>query len=259
MLVVHIPCDTNTNQYVNYCFAAMERLATTGEQLVLRPHLINTDKQARYQPALNHVLAIAEALAEAAKQPDAWHVVCDSDTVVVCKGWDRVMKETLHRVSCLGTTYMRKGGRSTGSHVLQTFKDRPHGAWLALRPGEPWDRYVPHQEDIQNRLIETDEDVKIFGLSKGHYLLMDTCWDLPLFLHENKLTYATMENVDPLRSLKGLQPAHEEWWYDGKPFVVHQGKSRKNAFRQTEYSKSFYARCDELIKLAEQDTAPVVG
>jgi len=248
---VHIPWDKMSHYYPQYAMDAMQRLATPGTELLLVKHQV---PRFGVVPSQNHSIALLQAFASIAEIPDAVHIVCDSDTVVVMPNWDRIVLHALESVDCIGTAYQRVGTYQTGAGKKQTYKGKPNIEWLAMKPGKPWHLFQPSKtpSDMAPVMVHTPEDEVMWGLPQGFEVLTDTCWNLPMFMRDQGLTSAVFENIEHLDfiALKGMH-VYEEWHHEGVPFIVHQGKSRKNFFRGTPFSKDFYERCDSLLKAAE--------
>jgi|SRR5579863_6194032 len=247
MIVVHIPCDGTTTSYAQYCFEAMQCTSTKGAELRLELH---TCPRHPKLAADNHCAAVREAFRSIEAEPEAVHVICDSDTVTVLQDWDVIISNAFEQFDCIGTAYQRAGTQQTGFGRKQTYKGKPNVEWLALKPGRPWYLFDPANTVRPEPLVvTTKEDEALWGLPWGTQLLTDACWNFPLFLREQGLTSYALENVEPKRyiALVGFG-SYEEWHLDGVPFVVHQGKSRKNPFRSPGFSAEFYDRCDQLIK-----------
>src|SRR5579871_40442 len=249
MIVVHIPYGEGTGNYVQYCISAMKRLASKPDEVEEMLHICPRHPKT---PADNHCVAVGEAFRMTSVKPDAIHVICDSDTVVVMPHWDEVLKQQLQQWDCVGTAYQRVGTKQTGFGKKQTYKGKPNIEWLALAPHKPWHLFVPARTgQVEPIVTNTPELQELFGLpSNGYELLHDACWNFPLFLRDHQLTTLAWENVEAHVALDGCGGDYEEWHLpDGRPFVVHQGKSRKTPFRGTDRSRVFYDRCDVLTGL----------
>ena len=243
MIVVHVMHDEATSKYADYAEAAMKHLAAAPEQVTFERELLDSVyKSPSDSAARRHSLACQRAFAATERQPDAVHVISDSDCVVVRKGWDLDVARVLSEVDCFGTAYQDLYGRFVRSNNLQTYKKTPNVQWLALAPGKPWHLYSAGDKQlVENFSINTAKISDTFGLPLNYTLLTDTCWNIPVFLEEHGLSSLAMPNVHQPKLVSG---SYEEWWLDGEPFVVHQGKSRKNSFRCTQFSEDFYKACD---------------
>jgi hypothetical protein len=248
MIIIHIPFSDDTRPYADYCFDAMRRMATNPNEVVAAHHVV--DGPIRFA-ADNHSRAVGEAFRATAHHPDALHVICDSDTVVVMMDWDNITRQLLQTYDCVGTSYQRIGTAATGHGKKQTYKDKPNVEWLALGPNKPWHMFVPEQTNQFDKpvLVQTPEDETLWNLPRGYELLQDACWNLPLFLRDQGLTCWSFTNVEPRDyvALRGFTE-HEEWHLNGTPFVVHQGKSRKHRFRQTPFSRNFYNHVAGMVR-----------
>jgi hypothetical protein len=249
LIVVNALYDHDTEPYARYCFKAMQRMASTGARLKLRLHSCQGDPQ---WAADNHCAGIRESVKETAIEPAAVHIICDSDTVVVMPDWDLAVLTALETHDCIGTAYAPIGSMAAGCGRKQTYKDKPNVEWLALKPGKPWHRFDPARPGHGGHSIVVDspEAEVLWGMKLGYEVLTDTCWNFPMFLRDYGLTSQALPNIEHRQyvALQGMM-CYEEWHLDGVPFVVHQGKSRKNSFRGTAFSKSFYDRCDQLLQV----------
>jgi len=247
VIYVHIMQDPATFRYADYAQAAMTKLASQPDQLEFERVRVQPDSfyQGTANAARRHSLACELAFKATEHRPDAVHVICDSDTVVVKQGWDELVSRILDEIDCFGTAYQDIGCRFSRSQKLQTYKGKPNVQWLALKPGIPWSQYsVGNKQLVDNFTITSPEQSDTFGLPTDYQLLTDTCWNFPLFLYEHGLSSMALPNVN-VPKLVGR--SYEEWWYYDEVFVVHQGKSRKHEFRRTSFSDDFYRACDAAL------------
>jgi len=242
VIVVHVMYDETTTKYADYAEAAMRHLAFAPDLITFEREKLASPYENSDNAARRHSLACQRAFQSVEKDPGVVHVICDSDTVVVKRGWDLDLGRILLEVDCFGTAYQDIYGRFVREGKLQTYKKVPNVQWLALAPGKPWHQYrVGEKHLVDNFHITTAKLSDTFGLPLNYTLLTDTCWNFPVFLEEHGLSSMAMPNVAVPKLVTG---SYEEWWLDGEPFVVHQGKSRKNSFRCTKFSEDFYKACD---------------
>ena len=256
MIVVHIPCDTNTRSYAEYAFAAMQKLARDPTQLRLQYHDVVYKFFGVAGPSSAHGAAVREAFKSIAESPSETHIICDSDTVVIQSGWDVTIHRLLDDVDCLGSTYPILNEHSR----INAYQNKPTVTWLALKSGKPWHHFEP-QPPFRGALhIDDESDSRLWGLPVGQVLHCDTCWNFPVFLFEHQLTSLALKNIaSQPKALMGLKVAHDEWELpDGSSFVVHQGRSGGTRIREMNYSREFYERCDRLIQAgaAPESAAP---
>jgi len=90
----------------------------------------------------------------------------------------------------------------------------------------------------------------------GYHMFCDGAWQLPKFLHEQGLTNSAMvqlkadslgcEIIKDLRNRSALC-CHEEYHFQGQPFVLHQRSSRKHTFRGQKFSSDFYDAIEKYV------------
>lgn len=178
------------------------------------------------------------------------HIIVDSDTVVLAKGWDDYVRHELidNGTGTFGATYEDIGGFTSGVGDVQTYKGVPNVVWMALSPLHRWQdlRALPAKE---SNLKITDEGMsKIYGLPTGNHVLRDVAWQIPEYLASRSISYIGWKQLKPSNDasvvLKGLSDYHEEYHVGDVPFVVHHRGSMKYAYRSDSISVDFYRAVD---------------
>jgi hypothetical protein len=264
---VHFATENNTIDYTRYAIQKLQNLADKPEQVNTTVHVLeqslsridlNAMKQVKtivvperadkLRGSFGHAMAINHMLKMTGD--GSIHVVMDSDSVTLARGWDTYVNETFKKknIGCIGTRYEDVGGFSSGISKFQTYKGVPNFIWIALNPEHDWSDFdaTPQKHIPVN--ITTEELSQIYGLPVGYQVLCDGAWKLPEYLHKHKFAYEGFRQIKPSSEesiiLRGLNDYHEEYHVNGKPFVVHQRGSSKHAFRQG-LSKGFYDAIDK--------------
>ena len=179
------------------------------------------------------------------------NVISDSDCVVLMKGWDTKLREIMLTSDVVGSTYEDLGGFSSGNSTTQTYKRVPNFSWCALSSNYDW-KFDTSLSKEKPLLIETQTQSETFNLPIGYSLFREPCWQFPVYLHERKIPYYSLEFVRPTSSkakavLTGEDYHTEYTLSDGTPYVAHQRGSMKHKFRVDHLSKTFYDACDKYI------------
>lgn len=187
------------------------------------------------------------------------HVIVDSDTVVMAKGWDDYLRIKVDEgVGLVGVTYEDTGGFSSGKNNAQTYKNIPNVVWMSMSPKHSWRNLAARPKKQEFLSVDTAEKSKIYNLPAGTQVLRDVAWQIPQYLHDNKITYEAWRQLKPSKDakvLKGLSDYHEEYHVDGRPFVVHHRGSSKHVYRGDRVSRSFYDAVDAWLR-QEADAKP---
>lgn len=176
----------------------------------------------------------AQAIFESmTKKSKAINIISDSDTLIVVKGWDEIIRSMLEKVDVIGTPYEDIGGWSSGDVKTQTYKKLPNLIWAAFKNNIAWNEIKIDSEVPKPMKIKSSQESQIYNVPQGYNLLKDTGWRLPLFLHSNNLSSDYFEYLHPTHPnslvLKSTNwDYHEEYHIAGIPFVVHQRGSRKH-------------------------------
>jgi hypothetical protein len=202
-----------------------------------------------------HSAGLASALAMSGQAID---IIADTDTVMLSRNWDQSVVECLETYGILGTCYEDIGGWSSGSGAVQTYKRKPNLTWCALSPRFDWSCLDPSPDKISNILINSLTLSALYNLPIGFELVRDVGWQVPIYLHDNKIPYAVFDQVKPTSErslvLKTGIDYHEEYHWRNTPFIGHQRGSHKHPFRGNDISKAFYNACDDHMMALELAT-----
>jgi len=202
-----------------------------------------------------HSLAIDAALA--AFDSNHINIISDTDVAVVAERWDEKVETVLieNEIDMFGTQLEKVGGFISGFSRIQQYKTKPSTTWLAFRPGVEVTGLSTCPNKESTLALDTLELADIFGLPLGFELFRDTGWRIPMFIHENMLSYKVLDLIKPTEDkskvLKNLNPYHDEFHLGDKPFLVHQRGSMTHLFRRDKLSKKFYYAVDEFLGMPE--------
>jgi len=277
---VHSQSDKGTIGYVTFMWESMRMLANHPEALKLSLHCIGPTATERlkelpqsrtyYVPNAERDKGMSGSTAHGACVEHAVqmtddgdiHIIVDSDTVVMAKGWDDYIRcELLDKhIGTVGTTYEDLGGFTSGGGNVQTYKGIPNVVWMALSPAHRWRdlRTMPAKGDDIH--VTNEGQAKVYGLPVGYHVLRDVAWQIPEYLASRGITYVGWKQLKPTKDakvLKGLSDYHEEYHVtvDDVPFVVHHRGSMRHVYRGDRISQSFYAAVDKwLLEEKERPT-----
>ncbi len=202
--------------------------------------------------SLGHALGIEAALQRS--EPGAVHVIADADTVIFARGWDSMIVEALaesRRYGILGAPYEDIGGFSSGVTPHQTYKRIPTMTWMAMSPHFDFRNLEARPDKGTAIELDTEELAQIYNLPVGFSVLKDVGWQLPGFIHRHGLPHLAFDLVSPesplAKPLAGVAPYHDEFHWEGRPFLAHQRGSMKHRFRIDPLSCDFYDACDRYL------------
>jgi len=267
---VHTQSDKSTVEYARFMWETMRKLATHPGSLRLSLHGIGPtacerlkdmpDCTAYYVPNADRDKGMSGSTAHGACIEHALlmtddgdiHIIVDSDTVVMAKGWDDYVRTQLldAKVGTVGTTYEDVGGFTSGGGNVQTYKGVPNVVWMALSPLHKWRdlRAMPAKDsDIH---VINEGQAKVYGLPVGYHVLRDVGWQIPEYLNSRGITYVGWKQLKPTKDaviLKGLSDYHEEYHVGEAPFIVHHRGSMRHAYRGDRISQNFYDAVDRWL------------
>lgn len=199
--------------------------------------------------SLGHALGIEAALQRC--ESSAIHVIADADTAIFARGWDSMIVEALsasRRYGILGVPYEDIGGFSSGITPLQTYKRIPTMTWMAMSPHFDFRTLEVRPDKGTVVELDTEELAQIYNLPVGFSVLKDVGWQIPSFIHRYGIRHLALDLVKPesplAKPLAGVAPYHDEFHWDGIPFLGHQRGSMKHRFRIDPLSCDFYDACD---------------
>lgn len=266
---VHTQSDKNTMDFVTFMWSTMRSLANHPELLQLSVHCMGptaTERLATLPAArtyripdvmagnalagsMGHGVCVEHALSMT--DDGDIHIIVDSDTVVLAKGWDDYVRLELfeRRVGTIGTTYEEVGGFTSGNGNLQTYKGVPNVVWMALSPLHRWRDLKALPKKDEEFVIKNPGMSKVYGLPVGYKLLRDVAWQIPEYLHNRGISHEGWRQRKPSKDaavLRGLYDYHEEYHVtaDNVPFVVHHRGSMRHPYRGDEISRAFYNAVD---------------
>lgn len=182
---------------------------------------------------------------------DAYDIMADCDTVIVAPQWDRVISRVLDNVGIIGASYEKIGGLTTGDIDCQTYKDLPMLTWAALSPRFDFRRFDASHRLLMRKRVRNARDSAVFNLPVGYKVLCDVGWKLAPFLARRRINSATLTWVTPLaedaRVLAGTDNYHQEYHFEGAPFLVHQRGSHKYRFKKDPMSARFYEATEDYL------------
>lgn len=267
LIHVHMPCEKATAPYARYAWETMRLLANSPDRLRLTIHSIGSTAGERLSDLPNSGYVVTRTLRAEKELAGSWghaccimhalssacdgdvHVICDSDTVVVARGWDDYLRRriVIDGMGFIGTTYEDVGGFSSGTSAVQTYKRAPTFTFAAFNPKHDW-RDLDVLPDKEKQIAITDERLsRLYGLPIGHSVFGEAGWQVPQFVSDNGILCDGWEHVKPTGKavvLEGLADYNEEFHAQGTPFVVHQRGSLRHVFREDKMSRRFYDTCD---------------
>lgn len=273
---VHTQSDKSTIGYAIFMWETMRELANSPDALKLSIHCIGPTAMERlqdlpqskmyYVPNVDREKGMSGSTAHGACIEHALrftddgdiHLLVDSDTVVLAKGWDDYVRLTLlvRGLGMIGTAVEDIGGFTSGRGTVQMAKNLPTVAWCALSPLHSWRDLKAMPRKTQHISIANEALSKIYNLPVGYEVLCDVAWQIPEYLHTHKITSQAWKQLKPTKDaivLKGLSDYHEEYHVpgpEGCPFVVHQRGSMRHAYRNDRISQGFYNAVD--VYLAQE-------
>lgn len=283
---IHSSTDKSTLGYLQFMWDTMRRLANHPNKLSLTVHClgpsatdralellagdvrtINVGRPSWMKPdeplagSSGHAACVESALA--LTNDGSIHVIADSDTVMLAKGWDDYVRLRLlvDGIGLLGVTYEDIGGFSSGASASQTYKRIPNVVWMAMSPKYSWVDLKVQPFKGRDEAVTTPELSTIYNLPVGHRVLRDVAWQIPQYIHQRHIKYDGLPQLKPSKNalvLKGLNDYHEEYHADGRPFVAHHRGSLRHGYRSDKISKTFYDTIDTWLR-QEDGVAPRWG
>ncbi len=267
---VHTQCDKNTIQFAKFMWETMLELANYPDKIKLTAHCMSPTAAARISGWLGtvnsivtpcrkgdglagsdgHGVCIVEALSMTGDSDI--HIIADSDTVILAKGWDDYVRARLldDDIAIIGSTYEEPGGICSGETKEQMYKKIPTVTWCALSPRHDWRSLNVLPDKGRKISIASQELSDIYNLPQGYIVFCDTGWQIPQYLRDHNLKYEGWAQLKPSRGaviLKGLNDYHEEYHANGVPFLVHHRGSMSHAYRGDKMSNQFYGTVDKYL------------
>lgn len=264
---VHSTVSANSLRYFDYMWANYSALASAPG--AVRFHVYCLDRfsawRLRGDPRVasvtalpygrgssGHALAIESALGKSVA--GEVNVIADTDTAIFLPGWDKAIQAALaDGAGCgiIGTRLEDIGGFSSGATAYQQYKGKPTTTWMALSPRYDFSSLQVRPDKANFIPVTTPELASIYNLPIGYFVVKDTGWQIPSFLHDRAIPYIAFELVKPTapnaKALAGTSTYHDEFHWNGVPFLAHQRGSMKHRFRVDPLSRDFYDACDRYL------------
>jgi hypothetical protein len=199
-----------------------------------------------------HASAIEAALQRLT--PGEINIIADTDVALFVQDWDQRIVDAMmgeRGFGIIGTRLEDIGGFSSGDVKHQQYKKKPTTTWMALSPNYDFSglKVMP---DKKNEIeVTTEELSRLYNLPVGYFVVKDTGWQIPSYLDQHKIPYLAFDIVKPTspqaQALKGTSPYHDEFHWDGVPFLAHQRGSMNHRFRIDPLSVDFYDACDRYL------------
>lgn len=277
---VHTQCDKGTVHFAQFMWETLLDLANYPNKIKLTVHCMGPSAEARVTGwrgqvqtmitpckrgdpligSIGHGACVNEALSMT--NDGDIHVIADSDTVVLAKGWDDYLRIKLlsEKIDIVGSTYEEPGGICSGTSKSQMYKKIPSVTWFAVAPRHDWRGLDALPNKDHHVAITTIELSDIYNLphGQGYTILCDAGWRIPQYLHDHGLKYEGWKQLKPTVGavlLNGLSTYHEEYHVNDVPFLVHHRGSMRHAYRRDKISVQFYAAVDQYL-IGEKLQAP---
>jgi hypothetical protein len=182
---------------------------------------------------------------------DGVDVISDADIVMLKKDWDVWVVDLLKEYGVIGTSYEPIGGKSSGSGLVQTYKDKPNLTWCALSNRHDWTGLDTSPQKLSNIKIDNIKQSTLYNLPVGYELVRDVGWKVPGFLDQKAIPYVAFTQVksDSKQSFINTgESYHEEYQFAGVPILAHQRGSHQHAFRKSRISSTFYDACEDYLR-----------
>jgi hypothetical protein len=267
---VHVPLARNAIPYYNYMRKNYQSLCSNETKLEFYVHSIEgdlgvqADKQFICQTSKGsngHAIGITSALTQPVTEDIK--IIADSDTVMLSKDWDLRLKLVFSQYQdygIVGTSYERIGGFSTEGIKRQAYKFKPTLTWAALSPKYDFSKMMTMPAKHENIVVDTLEKSILYNLPIGFELFRDAAWQVPEYLHDNKIPYVYLENFRPTQpqtiAIKSGNDYNEEFQLWGFPFVGHQRGSNKRPFRACPESIGFYDSVERYLSATGGNPRP---
>ena len=254
---LHCIADQDAEHYFRFMVKCAHDLASSPDDLVFN-RIIPSGKGSN-----GHANGLMQAFKDF--NPEHINVIADSDTVVLCRGWDMRLQEVFSivrqgnqpgdRVDILGGLPEPLNGVCRGTGPKQ-MHGRVIMTWTAFAPNVTLVGHDFSPDKGRHHFIIDEQDSKRWALPIGHDVLCDTAWRLPIIYDEMDLRVVGLKNrrLNSLPGCETLDKAHELWMLDtgsatALPFVAHQRSSCNHRFMGDAFSKSFYESCERILMM----------
>ncbi len=264
---IHATVSANSINYFRYMQANYAAFTSPGNDVRIHAYCLDR-KSARAVADFGQVASVhelpfgrgssghAQAIEMALSNllPGEINVIADTDVVMLMEDWDDRIVAAMTEGPCygiIGTRLEDIGGFSSGETKYQQYKKKPTTTWMALSPEYDFSKLQVRPDKTNEIPVTTFELSEIYNLPIGHVVVKDTGWQIPSYLHENEIPYFALDIVKPTDvdccALNGTSPYHDEFQWDGVPFLAHQRGSMTHRFRIDPLSVDFYDACDHYL------------
>ena len=229
-------------------------IENTNVEVVRGDHLPNVGH------SLNHLMSIDE------QHEGDFTLISDIDVAIIKKDWDKDVMPLFKDFDVIGipheeTKTFELGNGANNAH-------RPHGSptiiWMIFKNNSIWKNLdFTHSKDEEHCISE--EESKLYNIPANSYLAKDIGWKIPKFLQENNIKSHCLINLnrhslqprrifaDVPENLPWGDGTNKQGWpcdegYLGEiPLMLHQKLSQRWVFKQSNVSKVFYDKADEIL------------
>jgi len=261
---IHATVSFNSLRYFDYMLANYRGLASGQHELRFLCYCLDrwSHRRLKADPRIHRAVAMpfgrgslghAQALERAlsACGNGAIDIISDTDIALFMKNWDVALYDALMPPDGLGIIATRLediGGFSTGDTPYQQYKKKPSTTWMALSPHYDF-TLLQVRPDKENFIAVATSDLsELYQLPIGFFVVKDTGWQIPQYLYDHRIPYLAFDIVKPTDpraiALRGCNPYHDEFHWNGAPFLAHQRGSMKHRFRIDPLSVDFYDASD---------------
>ncbi|WP_230969328.1 hypothetical protein [Nitrogeniibacter aestuarii] len=233
--------------YYAYCLDSASHKALDGSGIVDEAIALKFGRGSK-----GHAMSIDTAISRFV--PGDINVISDTDITILMQDWDRVIVDLLTGENAVGVVATRLegiGGFSTGDTKYQQYKNKPSTTWMAMSPDYDFSGLTVMPDKDNFIEVTTQELSDLYQLPIGFFVVKDTGWQVPSYLHNHQIPYLALDIVKPTsadaKALKGCNPYHDEFQLNGQPFLAHQRGSMKHRFRIDPLSVDFYNACDAYL------------
>lgn len=198
--------------------------------------------------------------------PGEINIISDTDITILMRDWDVAISNLLLGEKAVGVVATRLedvGGFSTGETKYQQYKKKPSTTWMAMSPQYDFSGLTVMPDKDTFIEVTTPDLSELYQLPIGYFVVKDTGWQVPSYLHDHRIPYLALDIVKPTspqaKALRGCNPYHDEFQLDGQPLVAHQRGSMKHRFRIDPLSVDFYDACDLYLNNPAWAVFPTTG
>ncbi len=261
---IHATVSDNSISYYRYMLANYAALTSRHNELRIHAYCLDA-RSARELWGMGGAASVRELpygrgsgghaeaieLALANLSADEINVIADTDVVILAENWDQRIVGAMMggpRYGIIGTRLEDVGGFSSGDVKYQQYKRKPTTTWMALSPAHDFSKLQVRPDKANEIPVKTEELSALYNLPIGYTVVKDTGWQIPSYLAKHDIPYLALDIVKPTdsaaKALRGTNPYHDEFQWDGETFLAHQRGSMTHRFRIDPLSVDFYSACD---------------